>query len=92
MSHNPIEVNYSDSKLRILVEEYITQQRSTFTLDGLCSYVLYWAMEDGHTTNAGLYDSDQLAQTNCDRIIGVLDKIVREGRIASAGGNTYTKL
>lgn len=58
MSHNPIEVNYSDSKLRILVEEYITQQRSTFTLDGLCSYVQYWAMEDVHTTNVGLYESD----------------------------------
>ena len=91
MSHNPIEVNYSDSKLRILVEEYITQRRSTFTLDGLCSYVLYWAMEDGHTTNAGLYESNQLAQTDCDRISSVLQKIVSEGRIAAAENDSFCK-
>lgn len=37
---NSISVTYSDAKLRILVEEYITQQKSGFTLKGVCSYVL----------------------------------------------------
>ena len=92
MSRNPIEVNYSNEKLRILVEEYITQQRSSFSLDGVCSYVIYWAKEDGYTTNVGLYESDRLSQADCDRIGGVLDKIVREGRITAAGDDLYTKL
>lgn len=42
---NPIAVKYSDSKLRILVEEYITMQKHEFTFKDLCSYVLYWAKE-----------------------------------------------
>ena len=62
----PIPITYSDAILRILVEEYITQQRNTFTLKGVCSYVLYWAMEEGHTTKAGLYESSQLAQADDD--------------------------
>ena len=92
MANNTISINYSDEKLRILVEEYITQQRSSFTLKSVCSYVLYWAMEDGHTMNAGLYESNQLAQADCDRISSVLQKIVGEGRIAAAGKESYSKL
>jgi len=80
---NPISINYSDEKLRFLVEEYITQQRSSFTLKGACSYVLYWAMEDGHTTGTGLFESNQLSIVDCDRINVVLDKIVGEGRIVA---------
>ncbi len=38
---NPISVTYSDAELRNLVEEYITQQKSEFTLKGVCSYVLF---------------------------------------------------
>lgn len=34
---NPISVTYSDSKLRILVEEYITMQKHDFTFMSLCS-------------------------------------------------------
>lgn len=70
--NNTIGINYSDEKLRILVEEYITQHRTTFTLKGVCSYVLYWAMEDGHTTNTGIYtgifESNQLANADCELI------------------------
>ena len=84
---NPISVTYSDEKLRILVEEYITQQINEFTFRGVCSYILYWAMGDGKVTNQGtLYEGNQLAQTNCDSISCVLDKIVSEGRIAFIGG------
>jgi len=85
MANNTISINYSDENLRILVEEYITQQRSSFTLKGVCSYVLYWAMEDGHTTGVGLFESNQLAQPDCKRISNVLEKIVDEGRIAVSG-------
>lgn len=88
---NPISINYSDEKLRILVEEYITQQRNSFTLKGVCSYVLYWAMEDGHTTGAALFESNQLAQTDCDRVSSVLQKIVCEGRITAAENDSYCK-
>lgn len=85
-NNNTILINYSDEKLRILVEEYITQQRGSFTLKGVCSYVLYWAMEDGHTTGTGLYESNQLTQSDCDRISSELQKIVTEGRITVNGG------
>ena len=82
---NPIAINYSDSALRVLVEEYITQQRSTFTLKGACSYVLYWAMESGHTTGVAgqIYESDQLRAEECDRVRSILEKIAREGRIVA---------
>lgn len=85
--NNTIAINYSDEKLRILVEEYITQQRSTFSLKGVCSYVLYWAMEDGHTATTGPFKSNQLAQTDADRIKSVLKTIVCEGRIAKDADN-----
>jgi hypothetical protein len=91
MASNTISINYSNDKLRILVEEYITQQRSSFTLKGVCSYVLYWAMEDGHTNGAGLFESNQLSTVDRDRINVVLDKIVGEGRIA-VDGEHFIKL
>ena len=91
-NNNTISINYSDEKLRILVEEYITQQRGTFSLQGVCAYVLYWAMEDGHTLPAAgaLYQSDKLSPADCQRVSAVLQKIVREGRIA-ADGEQYRK-
>lgn len=39
-NNNPVSVTYTDAQLRNLVEEYITQQKSGFTLQGVCSYVL----------------------------------------------------
>ena len=51
--NNAIGIDYSDQRLRVLVEEYITQQRGTFSLQGACAHVLYWAMEDGHTARCG---------------------------------------
>lgn len=86
-----ISINYSDEKLRILVEEYITQQRTSFSLKGVCSYILYWAMEDGYTTGTGLFESGQLIQTDCERVSLVLDKIVQEGRI-TAHGEEFEKM
>ena len=91
--NNAIGIDYSDQRLRVLVEEYITQQRGTFSLQGACAYVLYWAMEDGHTLPAAgaLYQSDKLSPADCQRVSAVLQKIVREGRIA-ADGEQYRPL
>ncbi len=77
----PISVTYSDSKLRILVEEYITMQKHDFTFKSLCSYVLYRAMEEEKTANTGLYESNQLSPADCERISVILRKIVNEGRL-----------
>jgi len=74
---NIIAINYSDEKLRILVEEYIAQQRKDFTLKGACSYILYWAMEDNHT----LYDCYQMTASDSERVGHILDSIVKDGRL-----------
>lgn len=76
-NNNTIAINYSDEKLRILVEEYITQQRKEFSFKGLCSYILYWAMED----NPALYDSYQITASDSERLSGILDSIVKDGRL-----------
>lgn len=80
-NNNPIAVKYSDSKLRTLVEEYITMQKHEFTFKDLCSYVLYWVREEGKTANTGLYESNDLVSSDCERLNIVLQKIKGEGRI-----------
>lgn len=77
----PISVTYSDERLRTIVEEYITMQKQEFTFKDLCSYVLYWAKEEGKTANTGLYESNQLAAADCERISVILRKVINEGRI-----------
>ena len=89
--NNTIGIDYTDQQLRVLVEEYIIQQCSTFTLHGVCNYVLYWAMEDQHTTNKGLYDGNQLAPADCQRVRHLLDQIAKEDRLV-ADGDMYTKV
>lgn len=78
-----IEINYSEEKLRVLVEEYITQQRITFTLKGVCSYILYWAMEDGKAVQDGktIFDGAALNDSDKQRISHILDTIVSDGRV-----------
>ena len=78
---NPIQVTYSDERLRTLVEEFITMQKHEFTFKDLCSYVLYWAKEEGKTATTGLYESNQLAADDCERLSTILRKIIGEGRI-----------
>ena len=80
---NAISINYSDEKLRILVEEYITQQRKEFSFQGLCSYILYWVMEDNHS----LYDSYKMAASDSERLSCILDSIVSDGRIVKVADN-----
>lgn len=94
-NNNFIGIDYNNQRLRVLVEEYITQQRRTFTLQGVCNYVLYWAMEEGYTTPAGttLYESDRLHPDDTVRISSVLDKIIHEGRIvADVEGERFEKV
>lgn len=79
-----ITITYSDERLRILVEEYITMQKHEFTFKDLCTYVLYWAKEEGKTANKGLYETDLLDSKDCDRLSSILQKIVVEGRITVA--------
>lgn len=76
-----ISVTYSDEKLRILVEEFITMQRRDFSFKSLCSYVLYRAMEEDKTANKGLYESNQLSSADSQRICNILRKVIGEGRI-----------
>ncbi len=78
---NAISVTYTDQQLRILIEEFIAMQHSEFTFKGVCSYILYRAMEEGRTKGKGIYESNQLQADDCDRVGSILQKIVGEGRI-----------
>lgn len=91
-TNNTISLSYSDSELRILVEEYIAQQKDGFTFKGLCSYIIYWAMEDGKMSNPdkALLPSYELQPRDQERVKSKLDAIVRDGRIAISG-DTYHK-
>ena len=84
----PISVTYSDERLRTIVEEYITMQKHEFTFKDLCSYVLYWAKEEGKTANNGLYESNKLDNADSDRLVRILEKIIKEGRISATDNNT----
>lgn len=84
----PISVTYSDERLRTIVEEFITMQKHDFTFRALCSYVLYWAKEEGKTVNNGLYESNELDAADCARLRQILEKIVHEGRLSVAVDKT----
>lgn len=80
---NTVSVTYTDAQLRNLVEEYITQQKSEFTLKGVCSYILYWAVEDGKVTESrSLIESDEMQTSDQDRVKRLLEAVVTDGRIA----------
>ena len=82
-----IGIDYTEPQIRVLVEEYIIRQRGTFSFRGVCDYILYWAMEDGHTISAGtnICESNQLCIADCERVKVVLKKIAIEGRIEFNG-------
>ena len=84
MTH--INIPYTSHELSILVEEYITQQRSEFTLKGLYSYIVYWGMED-HCIMG-----DQLRADEKKMVGDILDRIARDGRIRmTEDGTKYIK-
>lgn len=91
-NNNPVSVTYTDCELRNLVEEYITQHKSGFTLKGVCSYVLYWAVEDdkvaqGHSLIVG----NAISNTDQQRVKRLLEAVVTDGRIVSVSDGTIQK-
>lgn len=58
-------------------------QKHEFTYKVLCTYVLYWAMEEGETANTGLYKGNELASSDCDRLNLILENIKGEGRVVA---------
>lgn len=92
-NNNQVSVTYTDSELRNLVEEYITQQKSEFTLKGVCSYILYWAVEDGKVADGNnLIESNELQACDQVRLKTILDAIIADGRIKIINAETYRKL
>ena len=91
-NNNAISVDYSNEKLRILVEEYITMQRKVFTFKGVCDYILYRAMEEERTKGDGLYESNEMVHADCERVSRILNKIVEENRIAVGKENAQYML
>ena len=88
-SVNPIALAYTDSELRTLVEEFIFQQKKEFTFRSLCSFILYWAMEEGKTAGNGsaVRESNELLESDRDRVRRILESIAKDGRIAIAHGD-----
>ena len=90
IEHTPVSVTYSDTELRNLVEEYISQQKSEFRLKGVCSYFFYQAVEDGKIANANnMIDSNELQTGDQGRVKGLFDVIVADGRIVVTTINGY---
>lgn len=88
--NNQVSVTYTDAELRNLVEEYITQQKTEFTLKGVCSYILYWAVEDSKVAEGKmLLESDELQKSDQERAMHILETITEDGRmgcVESANG------
>jgi len=81
-----ISVAYSDLELRNLVEEFLVQQKSTFALKSVCSFILNWALEDGKVFfSDSKFEDYKLDNHDEQRVKCVLESIVRDGRIADLG-------
>ena len=89
---NTVTVTYSDAELRNLVEEYITQQKSEFALKGVCSYILYWAVEDGKVAEGNKpIENDEINQNDQERVKRILEAVAADGRITATGCGDYKK-
>lgn len=87
-NNNQVSVTYTDAQLRNLVEEYITQQKTEFTLKGVCSYVLYWAVEDDKVAQGhSLIESNAISNADQQRVKRLLEAVVQDGRIAAPTGD-----
>ena len=87
--NNPITLTYSDAELRILVEEFVVQQKKEFTFRSMCSFILYWAMEEGKTVGNGnnIREGYELQESDQERVSHILESIAKDGRIAIAHGD-----
>ena len=91
-NNNQVSVTYTDAELRNLVEEYITQQKSEFTLKDVCSYVLYWAVEDDKVAQGhSLIESNAISNADQQRVKRLLEAVVTDGRIVSVSDGTFQK-
>lgn len=91
-NNNTVSVTYTDAELRNLVEEYITQQKSGFTLKGVCSCVLYWAVEDDKVAQGhSLIESNAISNADQDKVKRLLEAVVTDGRIVSISDGTFQK-
>ena len=68
-------------------------QKSEFSFEGVCSYVLYWAMEVGKTLQGSAlhYESDKMSREDFGRVLRILDQISHEGQVAVSDKH-YVKL
>jgi len=83
-----VKVTYTDTELHNLIEEYITHQKAGLTLKGACSYVQYWAIEDGKVAGVeGPIESNELHPSDRGRVKRTLAAIVEDGRIACVAGD-----
>lgn len=76
---------FTDQELSVLVEEYITQQRSEFNLKGLYSYIVYWGMEDKRIAG------DQLSEADKENVNSIINRINRDGRIRKLDDSGFIK-
>ena len=76
---------YTTHDLSVLVEEYITQLRTQFTLRGLYAYIVYWGMEEKRIAG------DQLTDADKEKVNGILNRILKDGRIKEVDEGTYIK-
>ena len=85
-----MSVTYTDAELRNLIEEFITQRKEDFSLRDACSYILYWAVEDGKVTDSSkLIESKELYSNDQERVKIVLDDIVADGRIVTESNQAF---
>lgn len=73
---------YTEKELAVLIEEFIIQRPAEFTLKELCSYIVYWGMEDGRIKNNIIESTDR------DKINVILSRIIKDSRIQVATGDT----
>ena len=87
-TNNSYPINYTDAELRNLVEEFLIQQKSEFSLKSVCSHVLYWAMEDGRMAKPQgiLLGVKELQPSDQERVRRMLESIVHDGRIVAIPG------
>ena len=91
-NNSPVTLAFSNAEIRILIEEFISQQEKVFTFRSLCSFILYRAMEEGKTVGicSAIRESNELQDSDQNRVWCILESIVKDGRIAIAhGGNIF---
>ena len=65
----------------------------SFTLKGVCSYILYWAVEDSKVADGNtLIESNELISNDQERVKKIIDAIIADGRIIATNKEAFSKL